>query len=335
MPAFGKLSAELIELIARLLEPADLFSFRLVCRAFYDTTFPYFSRTCLATVRTDLSRESLRELEALAANERLRTQVRTLLFHGRTDIGRGFVWHRHPSSGHLLLSALLQVPAVQTLRDLLLHKLVNCRSFHVYSHYWEHMLDFETLWPTDVVTVLFAIVSDTGLPIQSFHLEYLRRGTGPGNRRVTTDRLCFEQSRTPEFRAAWAHLQALTLEQSVSLDIFDWLMELILHAPRLQKLGLNLDYVDLSTDFIDRLSSAEALPRLQELRLYGFRFTEATILRLILRLGESLRSVLFRFATIYSGGTWVAVLRALRCNCPLLDSIWLYNHAEWPQEDRQ
>lgn len=128
--SFARLSSELIELIARQLEPDDLFAFRLVCRAFNEATF-CFSRTCLATVRTDLSRESLQELEALAANERLRTQVRTLLFHGTTDIGRGFVWHRHSPSGYL--SSPLQVPAVQTLRHLLLHRLVNCRSFQVYS----------------------------------------------------------------------------------------------------------------------------------------------------------------------------------------------------------
>lgn len=76
-----------------------------------------------------------------------------------------------------------------------------------------------------MITILFALVSDTGLPIRSFHLEYLRRGTATGNRRVMTGRLCFEQTRTPEFHAAWAaHLQALTLEQSLSSDIVDWLM---------------------------------------------------------------------------------------------------------------
>lgn len=94
------------------------------------------------TFKTNLSRESLRELQAIAENKQLRPHIRTLFIHGVDELGQGFVWDRHPS-GHL--SAPLQAPAVQTLRDILLYKLVNCRSFHIFCDYWEDMLETEAL----------------------------------------------------------------------------------------------------------------------------------------------------------------------------------------------
>lgn len=104
------LAVELIELIAGVLEPADLFSLRLVCKELNEKTFQYFSHTCLTTIRTDLSRKSLQELEELSEHEQLRHHVRTLLTKGPNDMGRGFSWDRHPS-GHLLASQ----PGVQML----------------------------------------------------------------------------------------------------------------------------------------------------------------------------------------------------------------------------
>lgn len=170
------------------------------------------------------------------------------------------------------------------------------------------------------------------MPIKSFCIDYLNHASG--NKKVTPKRLCFEQCRTPEFRDAWAHLEELTLEQSLTLNIFDWSTELLIHAPRLQKLALNTDHETLGDELLVRLSSMQPLPKLQELRLSKVHFTEETILRLLLRLRGSLRAVSFRFCNIESGGTWRAVLHALRYECPSPESIHLFRLVESPREDR-
>ncbi|KAL2009508.1 hypothetical protein VTN00DRAFT_5315 [Thermoascus crustaceus] len=208
---FCSLSAELIEHIASFLEPRDLFSFRLVCRWFNSATFNYFGRTRFMTFKTNLSHESLRELQAIAENEQFRPHIRTLFIHGVDELGQGF---------------------------------------------------------------------------------------------------------------------------SLTLDIFDWSMELLIRAPRLQKPALNTDHVTPGDELLVRLSSMQPLPKLRELRFCKVHSTEGTILRLLLQLRESLRAVSLGFCNIESGGTWRAVLHALRHECPSVEGIDLFRLVESPRKDR-
>ncbi|KAL2220795.1 hypothetical protein M432DRAFT_240083 [Thermoascus aurantiacus ATCC 26904] len=134
-----------------------------------------------------------------------------------------------------------------------------------------------------------------------------------------------------------SNIQTGTAEviKSLTSDISDWSMGLIIHANRLQKLALRLDHENAGEELLDRLSSMEegAFPKLQEFRLSCACFTEETIVRLLLQLRESLRSMSFRCTTVRPGGAWVTVFRALRYECPLLESIHLYRLVEWPRED--
>jgi len=320
------LAVELIELIAGVLEPADLFSLRLVCKELNEKTFQYFSHTCLTTIRTDLSRKSLQELEELSEHEQLRHHVRTLLTKGPNDMGRGFSWDRHPS-GHLLASQ----PGVQMLQDILLNNLVNCRSFHIYrDHEDEDSYKSDCLRPSDAVAIILTIIAETSLPVKSFYVVFRRRGTG----KVDAKRLHILQYRKPEFRTAWAHLQELSLEQTMTSDTFDWAMELVLCAINLQKLTLDFEF-DHSTSFIDRLSSADTLPGLQELKLSCVNVTEEIILRFLLHFRDSLRALSFWLVSIESGGTWVSVFRKLRSDFPLLESICVNHLKEFKKENRR
>ena len=63
------LAIELIELIICESEPADLFSLRLVCRALNHKTLQCFGQTCLATLRTDLSYQSLQRVREVSEHE--------------------------------------------------------------------------------------------------------------------------------------------------------------------------------------------------------------------------------------------------------------------------
>ena len=310
------LAVELVEHIASPLEPADLFSLRLVCKELNEKTFQCFGHTCFTIIRTDLSRKSLQKLEALSEHEQLRHHARALLIMGPNDIGRGFPWDRH-RSGHLLAP----LPGVQMLRDILFCKLVNCRSFHIYrDHEAEDFYMSDCLTPSDVVAIILNIIAETSLPVKSFCVDFRKWGTG----KVDAKRLHFSQYQNPEFGTAWAHLQELSLEQTMTPDTFNWAMELVLRAINLQKLTLKFEF-NHSASFVDRLSSADTLPGLKELKLSCFYVTVEILSRLLLRFRSSLRALSFWHVSIQAGGTWMSVLRMLRSDLPLLESICV-NH---------
>lgn len=310
-PKLNILAIELIEKIASELEPVDLFSLRLVCKELNKKTLHAFGRSCLATIQTDLSRKSLQRLGELSEHEQLKHYVRTLLIKGPNDIGREFLWNRHPS-GYLVPP----LPAVQILRDILLNNLVNCRSFHIYrDHEEEDVYESDCLTPSDVVGIILSIITETSLPVKSFIVDFRKWGTGE----VDAKRLQILQYRSPEFRSAWAHLQELSLEQSMTLDTFDWTLDLVLSATSLQKLTLRFEF-DLSAEFIDRLSSSEIFPRLREFCLSSAYTTLEVISRLLLRVRNSLRKISFYQVSIVSGGTWGTVFREIS-HLPLLESI--------------
>ncbi|KAI9879848.1 MAG: hypothetical protein M1830_006871 [Pleopsidium flavum] len=313
------LAVELIEHIASVLEPLDLFSLRLVCKGLNEKTLHYFARTYLTTVQTDLSYKSLKELKELSAHEQLSHHIQTLLIkEGLNDIGRGFLWNRHPSD-HLLAP----LSGIQMLQDILLNNLVNCRSFHIYgAHAEEDLYESDWLTSSDAIAIILTIIAETSLPIRSFYVDFRKWGTG----KVDAKRLHTLQYQKPEFRTAWTHLQELCLEQSMTLDTFDWALRLVLCATNLQKLTLDFEF-DHSISFIDRLSSTDSFPKLQELKLSCAYVTVELISRFLLRFRDSLRALLFRHIIIDddSGGTWISVLSNLRSNLPLLESICV-NH---------
>ena len=320
------LTTELIELIASALETTDLCSLRLVCKELNKKTTDCFGHTCLTAVRTDLSRKNFQKLEELSEWEHLRHHVRTLLIKDVRDelgqfrgLGGGFSLQRHPS-GYLLAP----LPGVQMLQDILLNRLPKCRSFHVYSEYAsEESYESEILTPSDAVGIILAIIAETSLPVKSFYVDFVSHGTGSFDAR----RLHMLQCRKPEFRTGWAHLQELSLEQSMKSDAFDWAMDLVLHATGLRMLSLNFQYNN-SASFIDRLSFTERLPGLRELRLSCANLTVEMISRFLLRFRDSLRALTFRHVYIDSGGTWVSILHALRSDLPLLESICV----DWVRE---
>lgn len=320
------LAVELIEHIAAALEPADLFSLRLVCKGLDERTLHYFARTYLTTVRTDLSHESLRELKELSAHKQLSHHIRSLLIReGPKDIGRGFWWNRHPS-GHLLAPS----SGTQMLQDILLNNLFNCRSFQISGpHGGTTPCASDWLTTSDAIAIILTIIAKTSLPIKSFYVDFRSNGTG----RVDARRLHAPQYQTPEFRTAWANLRELYLEHSMTLNTFEWAMELVECAENLEKLSLVLDS-DHSTSFIGRLSSTDSFPKLQELKLAIADVTVELISRFVFRFRDSLRALSFRQVTIddTSGSSWISILSNLRSNLPLLESICIHHLKEFKSE---
>ena len=312
------LPVELVEVIAYGLEPAELLSLRLACRELNRKTFRCFGHAYFQTLRTNLSRESLQRLTEVSQHEHLRRCVKVLLIESSNNTGLGFLWNRHPS-GHLVAP----LPAVKTLREILGDKFVNCRSFrfHTFQFHSDYdAIDLDQsayLTTTDTIAIILTIIAETGLPVESFHVDLNAFGGSP----VDIKRLDILPYQTPEFRAGWACLRELILGYTLSHEAVDWTVELILRASCLQKLELGHHFDDTIGLIFHRLLSAETLPRLEELSILKGRFTEELLSNLVLRFRDSLRILSLCSIVITPGGTWPAVFRAWRGSLPLLERI--------------
>ncbi|KAI9847717.1 MAG: hypothetical protein M1837_001965 [Sclerophora amabilis] len=319
------LPVEIVEIIASALDDndsTDSCSLRLVCRELERKTLHHFGRTRLTAVRTDLSWTSLQKLRELSEHEHFGPRVETLLVQRASESnerGLEFWWNRHPQG-----DVIAGQPGAQLLRDLLLHKLTNCRSFQIHKFgYSESELEshcrMSSLMPTDAVGTLVAIIAETGLPTKSFHLDYRKEGFGWLDAR----RLNMEPLQRPAFRTTWAHLQELSLHLSPASDTFNWVLELIVRATGLRKLSLSCDHFPGSIGFLERVSSAVVMPGLQQLRLSVANVAATTLSRLLLRFRDSLRAVSFRKVRVQgqSDGIWISIFREMRRELPLLESF--------------
>ncbi|KAI9841924.1 MAG: hypothetical protein M1837_000310 [Sclerophora amabilis] len=322
--AFAALAVEIIELIAEASDPADLISLRLVCKGLYRKTLHCFGQKFFTTVRTDLSCSSLQKLQNIAEEEPLRHHVQTLLIkRSPTQSGRWFHdpeqdlrWRRHPS-GYLEI----QDSEFRLLRRVLVEGLVNCRSFNVHGHDdVDGLYESNRLTPSDAVGIILAIVADTSLPVKSFSVDFSPNSTG----RLDAKRLQLPLYQQPEFRSGWSHIQELLLEYSIDSNDLDWALDLVLHAPKLERLSLN--FYDHSSQFINRLTKEGQLPALQSLRLTSAYVTVESISKLLMSCRDSLRELSLKFVRLEHGGAWATVLRELRSNFSLLESfslLWL------------
>ena len=319
---FPGLAVEIIELLTCTLEPTDVLSVRLVCRELYRKTLQHFSRTFFTTVSTDLTPQSLQRLQNVSNSTHLAHSVKLLhIIHDRGNLGQGFQWHRH-SSGHLIAP----LPGVDLLQDILVHNLLNCRSFHI-DGYDEVQQDASTdsIIPGDAIGIIFSIVAETGLTIQSFTVD-----TSPRNN-LTEGRLDTERLRVPlcsheNFLAGWKELKELVLKCKITSDQHGWLFDIISHAPRLCKLSFAFafevgNHIDL---FMRRLVSTRSCSKLEELNLRTAHMTAESFCQFILLNSATIRLLSLYFVTLDDGGSWSSVLNSLSGNLPYLESFYIF-----------
>ncbi|KAL9102173.1 MAG: hypothetical protein Q9163_002647 [Psora crenata] len=326
------LAIELVELIAGTLDRGDLISLRLVCKELNTKTLYSFRHTCFRTFSTDFSRASMQKLENIASSEGIRHHVQTLRVIidptvwklWADDFGGGPFPHGH-DSGCLESTHL----GAQRVRDILVERLVNCRSFHLQGHdegnchffhigygeLFDNTFDCDHLTCSDYLAMVLAIISEASLPVKSFWVDF----RGPG--RLDVKRLQFPVYQQPAFRCGWAHLQELYLEHGIAADQIDWVVDLISHAPTLQKLSLTFQSDACSTDLINRLIIGHELPALQYLKLFCARVTVKQMSGLLMASRNSLRELFLRHCYVRDGGPWVTFFRELAKYFLLLESI--------------
>ena len=316
---FPSLAVEMVELLASFLERTDLSSLRLVCQELYRKTLQHFSRKFLATVKTDLTPQSLQKLHDISRSDHLAHNVKLLhIVNNGCDLGRGFQWDRH-ASGRLNVP----VAGVDLLQSILVRNLVNCRSFYVDGFdEVEGEQSTEFLLPGDAIGIILAIVSETGLAIQSLTID-----TGPkekrGSGRLATRRITIPLSHPETFMTGWTHLEELILSCKITSDQQDWLVDLIWHAPRLRKLHLGFDH-DHVDSLLERFVSARLCPQLEELSLRCVYVTAKIFCHFILLYSATIRALSLDFVTLQDGGTWNLTLKHLSGKLPCLNSFYVF-----------
>ena len=310
------LAMEIIELISTFVEPADLRSLRLVCRELNNKTLHYFGLASFAIVQTDLSRKSLQRLQNISDFENLAVHVQCLHIK-HTDngkLGQGFDWRRH--QGDLVAN---QLDGANLLRDVLVKRLLKCRSFQIDSYdEYQPRQETDSLIPSDAVGLVLSIIAEADLALRSFTVESSHDGIG----RLDTKRLQMALSHTPQFIAAWSHVEELVLNYATTSDQHDWMLHLISSAPRLWKLSLGFE--GTSSLFMGRLSSSHSLNRLEDLSLRSARMTVENISTLLFHNRETLHSLSFRRITIKYGGKWATVLENMKGQLPCLKNLLLF-----------
>ncbi|KAJ5667698.1 uncharacterized protein N7477_006268 [Penicillium maclennaniae] len=316
---FPTLAVELVELIANDIEGESLLDLRFTCRELQKKTFHCFARRFFTSIKTDLSDDSLQRIDRVSQHEALRPYVQGLAFMLQNGVGRGLVWDRHPWGS---LSAPMEIEAIRRLRDNLINKLTNCRSFFIFCRYPEGHPDMSRVTITDAVAVFFALIVDAQLPVSSFHLIYANKFS----RTLIMDmrRLPKLLYRQPEFKLVWSNLQKLSLEQYLTLDNFGFLLELILSAPNLRTLLLNLGSHDLACEFMHELAETAVFSQLEELALFRTLVRAPDLIKILGRLRENLSTLTFYHVSLAQDDSWTAVLQDLGRDFSALNNISLY-----------
>lgn len=316
---FPTLAVELIELIATFLENNSLLHLRLTCHELQKKTFHHFARRFFSSIKTDLSEESLARIDSLSQHRELRQHVQGLAFMLQNGVGHGLVWDRHPWGP---LSAPLEMEPIRRLRDNLVHNLTRCRSFFIFCRYPEGHPDMNHVTITDAVAVFFALVVDAQLPVSSFHLIYANKYS----RTLIMDmrRLPKLLYRQPQFKTVWSNLKKLSLEQYLTLDNFGFLLELVLSAPNLQTLLLNLGSHDLACEFMHELAESGTFSQLQELALFRTLVRAPDLIKILRGMRKNLATLTLYHVSLAADDIWASVLKELASDFAALQSVSLY-----------
>lgn len=316
---FPSLAVELVELIAGVLENSSLLHLRLTCRQLQKKTFHHFAWRFFSSVKTDLSENSLAHIHALSQHSELRQYVQSLAFMLQSELGHGLVWDRQPWG---TLSDPMNVEQIRRLRDDLVNSLTRCRSFFIFCRYPEGRPDMKHMTITDAVAVFFSLVIDGQLPVSSFHLIYANQYS----RTLIMDmrRMPKMLYRQPQFKLAWSALKKLSLEQYLTLDNVGFLLELVLSAPNLQTLLLNLGSHDLAGEFMHELAETGSFSQLQELALFRTSVRAPDLIKILASMRKTLATLTLYHVSLSADEDWTSVLTEVSTNCDALQSISLY-----------
>ena len=286
------LPIEVVEIVASNLQRPELCSLRLVCRDLYKKSLGAFARLHNA-VKTDLSAQSLQKLVEMSNSAYLAPYIRTLHFRADKEgyLGRGFEWSRNTSGG--LMDPL--TGASSMLQDILRTILMNCRSFQIHNND-EIGMPKQSAWltPDDVVSIVYFIVVNANLQIKSLTIG--SQDETPG--RLRTERLlplCLHREKeNREGLSSWRSLDSLILRINLTVEQYDWALNLLKEAPAVRHISLRLDFGNDYT-FFRRLAALGPFHVIQNLLLDCITLDGTALSRFLVQHGKTLRGLTLRF----------------------------------------
>ncbi|KAL2822067.1 hypothetical protein BJX63DRAFT_442269 [Aspergillus granulosus] len=291
----------LLEISASLDSPA-LCSFRLTCKSLYECTLPQFRKTCLETVKTDLSLASLQRLDMLSQNPQLCPYVCSLYINGMDEdvLGSGLKWERHASG------------LIVTPQD------------SIQRHFTpDRPSPPNILTPCDTITILLSIIAAIDRPLRELSILFKPPNCTGGNliNMARVDKCLLQE---PKFITACSSLEALTFRYTMDTeDTVDFVTQLMQHVTCLQRLRIDADYGDHSITLMSHLYSTQLTLGLRELTLETAHVGSSNAFTAFLAsFKQSLAKVSF-VAIHLDSGEWASVLRALS-TFPSLTDISTY-----------
>ncbi|KAL9115807.1 MAG: hypothetical protein Q9227_000175 [Pyrenula ochraceoflavens] len=307
-----QLPVEIVEYILEDLEVQSQFSLRLACRTLYQKTSWLFARSQFATLTSNLSRESILRLDEISRTEHLRYFTQTLVISYR-GLGQGFTWPRQQNGR---LHDLQQLPAMQKLQDILVHRLPRCRSFRICGAISDGPSE-EQLRPMDAVNIILNLATTTKMPIKSLWTDF-------GGFEIRSNRLDPQYFNDDNGQLAWAQYEELRLEHAITPNSFDFTMALLKQASHLKRLSIGSRFDDCS-ELLRRLSESNInLGCLEELRLTALDVDTNVLLKLLTPASQHFRKL--ELSHIYMSGdsTVGNLLKGLQCRFPYLESILIF-----------
>ncbi|KAI4267335.1 MAG: hypothetical protein LQ337_008404 [Flavoplaca oasis] len=312
------LPPELLQLIWDRLGAADTSSLRLVSKRIKELSDRHFSVVNFKTVRSNLNQRSLQRLVEIANSIYHANNVKCLYLEDKAGgiLGRNTDWDRLPLGPVTNRSA-----AAETLQYLLVHKLVNCRSFVIKrSHDYtmtdevgdpiEYEYNYDGLSTGDTTNLLLTIIAETGLKVKSLAIfKWFYKSSNRVGGPICTAKLSLDLFRQPQFRIPWTDLHELILEYEITHGQHDWILNLISCASNLQILSLGFE--EESDIFLKRLACATSEPPLRKLTLASATLSGQLILDLLNNFKGSLVDLRLRYVGLHEDSSWNSILAFL------------------------
>ncbi|KAJ5951875.1 uncharacterized protein N7479_010288 [Penicillium vulpinum] len=306
------LPVELLAHIATFTDPSDLCMLRLTCRAMYQSSLRHFAKTCVHTLKTDLSPTSLARIEEAANDEAFRPYIRNLQIVGNSKASTEELPPRTTNEVHI--QAWCNV----------LKRLVNCQSVELhYSAYTTTYSGGDGITLDETTGLVLKAIATEHIPKEFFSLEIMKYRD-----RHLKDSL-------PQFPLttldipAFSHLKELTLAiPDANTETINWMAKMIQGAKSLKKLAIIFNWACKSTSLLSQISSVGCLPELQEVTFSRMTFGSSAALGIFLyNIRDSVRSLTFSTVQVEIGG-WRSILRELGGGMYQLDSLTLHRVME-------
>ncbi|KAF4628059.1 hypothetical protein G7Y89_g10090 [Cudoniella acicularis] len=314
------LPVEIIDLIADDLETTDFHSLRLVCQELKAKTLHRFLRKARRHAFTDLSHASLSKLEQLCESETIRQHIRELKIKhtdGKETFGEDLLWTPKP---HVVGPP----EGMPMLANLLVNKMVNCRSFSLNHSAClpSNAEEQHTLGGMDCLQVLLSTLAEQNLGPKLICLH--QHCSNPHLNQFAYTILNTLPQSIPNYSGIWSQLEELHVGDTFTRQsCTNWLLEIFKNSPKLRKLIL-VFLVQDTDNLLEHLSTdIWSLPALRHLEILKACVAGPTLLGFISRFGETLKTLKLVRPILHAGMRWKELVLALSSHLPHLQHIKL------------